>query len=202
MTIYAYIRVSKTKQDYTNQKFGILEYADKRKLSIDEWVEESVSGTKKVKDRAFGKVVEKCSSGDIILIAELSRIGRSLYDIMSTLNILMEKDVQVLSVKDGYELNGDSISSKVLAFAFGLSAEIERDLISSRTKEALAKRKAEGKPLGRPKGYKLEKVKLSEHEAKIKELLGYGVSYRSMARMFDCHHNTVAYFVKSRGLRE
>ena len=113
----------------------------------------------------------------------------------------MEKDVKVYSIKEGFDTSTNSISSQVLAFAFGLSAEIERNLISARTKEALAKRKAEGKPLGRPKGFKLENVKLSEHEEKIKELLSYGVSLRSIARMFDCHHNTVAYFIKSRGLK-
>lgn len=202
MKTYAYIRVScKSKQDFNNQKFGILNYADKKKLVIDKWIQESISGTKKVKDRELGSLIETVKENDLILIAELSRIGRSLFDIMSTLNVLMEKGVRVHTIKEGYELV-DDISSKVLAFAFSLSAEIERDLISSRTKEALAKRKAEGKPLGRPKGYKLEKVKLTEHETQIKELLSYGVSYRSIARMFECHHNTVAYYVKSRKLRE
>lgn len=97
------------------------------------------SGTKKVSDRSLGKLIEKMKKNDVLIITELSRIGRSLFDIMATLNILMEKGVKVYSVKENYEL-GDNINSKVLSFAFGLSAEIERSLISARTKKALAKR--------------------------------------------------------------
>jgi DNA invertase Pin-like site-specific DNA recombinase len=169
-------------------------------MKVDCWVEESVSGTKKVESRDFNKILVSSSKGDIVIMSELSRISRTLNGIFKTLNDLMDKEVQVFSIKENYEL-GNNISSKVVAFAFGLSAEIERNLISSRTREALAKRKSEGKPLGRPKGYRLENVKLSEHEGKIRELLSFGVSLRSIARMFDCHHNTVSYFIKSRGLR-
>ena len=198
MQVYAYIRVScKSKQDYNNQKYGILKYADEKKFVITEWIQESVSGTKRVNERQLGELIDKVNIDDVILVSEISRIGRSLFDIMSTLNLLMTKGVRVYSVKEGYEL-GDNISSKVLAFAFSLSAEIERNLISSRTREALAKRKAEGKSLGRPKGYRLDKVKLSEHEDKIKELIRYGVSYRSIGRMLECHHSTVAHYVKKR----
>jgi DNA invertase Pin-like site-specific DNA recombinase len=202
MKVYAYIRVSSKKtQDYNNQKYGILKYADSKKLVIDEWVKETVSGTKKVKERELGRLVEQVEKDNLILISEISRIGRTLYDIMGTLNILMDKGVRVHAIKEGYEL-GDDISSKVLAFAFSLSAEIERNLISSRTSEALAKRKSEGKTLGRPFGYRLERVKLSEHEDKIRELLTFGVSLRSIGRMFNCHHSTVGYFIRSRGIEE
>ena len=196
---YCYIRVSTSQQDYQNQRYGLLEFADKKGIKIDEWVEETISGTKKVFDRSLGKLIGKMQKGDVLIVTELSRIGRSLFDIMATLNTLMELDVKVYTVKEGYEL-GNDISSKVLAFAFSLSAEIERSLISARTKEALSKRKATGKPLGRPKGYQLEKVKLSEYEDRIKELIRYEVSYRAIARMFGCSHTTVAHFVRTRCL--
>jgi DNA invertase Pin-like site-specific DNA recombinase len=194
---YCYIRVSTSRQDYQNQRYGLLEFANKKGLKVDEWIEETTSGTKKVSERNLGKLIEKMQKDDVLIVTELSRIGRSLFDIMATLNVLMEKGVKVYSVKENYEL-GDNINSKVLSFAFGLSAEIERSLISARTKEALAKRKASGKSLGRPKGYQLEKVKLSEYEDKIKELIRYKVSYRAIARMFDCSHTTVAHFVRTR----
>jgi DNA invertase Pin-like site-specific DNA recombinase len=189
--------VSTSRQDYKNQRYGLLEFADKKGIKIDQWIEETISGTKRVSERSLGKLIDKMQRGDLLVVTELSRIGRSLFDIMATLNIMMEKGVKVISVKENYEL-GDNINSKVLSFAFGLSAEIERSLISARTKEALAKRKASGKPLGRPKGYILEKVKLSEYEERIKELIRYKVSYRAIARMFNCSHTTVAHFVKTR----
>ena len=196
---YCYIRVSTSRQDYKNQRYSLLEFADKKGFKVNEWIEETTSGTRKVSDRSLGKLIEKMQKDDVLIVTELSRIGRSLFDIMATLNVLMEKGVRVFSVKENYEL-GDNINSKVLSFAFGLSAEIERSLISARTKEALEKRKAAGKPLGRPKGYQLEQVKLSEYEDRIKELISYKVSYRAIARMFGCSHTTVAHFVKTRCL--
>lgn len=197
--VYCYIRVSTSKQDYQNQRYGLLEFADKKRIKVDEWIEETTSGTKKVSERILGSLIVKMKKDDALLVTELSRIGRSLFDIMATLNILMKKGVKVFSVKENYEL-GDNINSKVLSFAFGLSAEIERSLISSRTKEALAKRKASGKSLGRPRGYQLEKVKLSEYEDRIKELIRYKVSYRAIGRMLNCSHTTVAHFIKTRSL--
>ncbi len=198
--VYAYLRVSSDKQTLENQKYEILNFANDRKLTVDKWVEETISGTKSSKDRILGKVIEGLEEKDILIVTELSRLGRSLFDVMSILNDAMEKEVTLYSIKEGYTL-GSNISSKVLAFAFGLSAEIERQLISQRTKEALQRRKAEGKSLGRPKGYKLENVKLSGKEEQIKELLKFGVSMRSIARMLGCHHNTVSYFIKTKGLK-
>jgi putative DNA-invertase from lambdoid prophage Rac len=199
--VYAYLRVSSEKQTLENQKYEVLNFANEKKLNIDEWVEETVSGAKKSKDRILGKVLDSLEKGDVLIVTELSRLGRSLFDVMSILNDAMEKDVTLYSIKEGYTL-GTNISSKVLAFAFGLSAEIERQLISQRTKEALQRRKAEGKKLGRPKGYKLDSVKLTGREEEIKELLKYGVSFRSIARIMGVHHNTVAQFVKSKKLKK
>jgi DNA invertase Pin-like site-specific DNA recombinase len=198
--VYAYLRISTDKQTIENQKYEVLKFADKINVTIDEWVEETISGTKKSKDRILGKVLESLKKGDTLIVTELSRLGRSLFDVMSILNDAMEKEVILYSIKEGYTL-GANISSKVLAFAFGLSAEIERQLISQRTKEALQRRKAEGKSLGRPKGFKLEVTKLTPHEEEIRKLVGYGVSMRSISRIYECHHNTVSTFIKNKKLK-
>ena len=133
--IYGYIRVSTDKQTVENQRFEIENYCKERNLLVASWIEETISGTKKVDERKLGKLLGKVKKGDIIICAELSRLGRNMFMIMSILNYCMENEIKVWTIKDGYKL-GDDLTSKVLAFAFGLSAEIERNLISQRTKEA------------------------------------------------------------------
>ena len=150
---YGYIRVSSDKQTVENQRFEIENFCKKEGLEIGGWIEETVSGTKRYDKRELGDLLEKVSQGDLIICSELSRLGRNLFMIMEILSLCMEKECKVWTIKDGYRL-GDDIQSKVLAFAFGLSAEIERNLISQRTKEALARKKSEGVVLGRPKGRK------------------------------------------------
>ena len=152
--IYGYIRVSTDKQTVENQRFEIENYCKERNLLVASWIEETISGTKKVDERKLGKLLGKVKKGDIIICAELSRLGRNMFMIMSILNYCMENEIKVWTIKDGYKL-GDDLTSKVLAFAFGLSAEIERNLISQGTKEALARKKAEGVQLGRTKGKSL-----------------------------------------------
>lgn len=149
--IYGYIRVSSDKQTVENQRFEINTFCKKENLKVDDWIEETISGTKNYDKRQLGDLLKKVRKDDIIICSELSRLGRNLFMIMEILNICMTKECRVWTIKDGYRL-GDDIPSKVLAFAFGLSAEIERNLISQRTKEALARKKAEGVTLGRPKG--------------------------------------------------
>ncbi|MDY3130746.1 MAG: recombinase family protein, partial [Treponema sp.] len=149
--IYGYIRVSTDKQTVENQRFEIQRYAKKSKLVVNEWIEETISGTINPNKRNLGKLLSKTQKNDIIICSELSRLGRNMFMIMSILNILMERGVIIYAVKEHYKL-GDDISSKVLAFAFSISAEIERSLISQRTTEALRRKKAEGVILGRPKG--------------------------------------------------
>ncbi|MGI6369966.1 MAG: master DNA invertase Mpi family serine-type recombinase [Ignavibacteria bacterium] len=149
--IYGYIRVSSDKQTVENQRFEINNFCEKKNLIIDGWIEETISGTKSYDKRELGKLLKKVKKDDLIICAELSRLGRNLFMIMEILNICMNKECRVWTIKDNYRL-GDDIQSKVLAFAFGLSAEIERNLISQRTKEALARKKAEGVLLGRTKG--------------------------------------------------
>ena len=192
-----YLRVSTDKQTVENQRFEILKYADTKKLSIDQWVEETASGVKSVKDRKVGELLTRMEKGDIFLVSELSRLGRNLMEVMSILHDCMEKDVKVFAIKEGYEL-GNNINSKVLAFAFSLSAEIERNLISQRTKEALARKKSEGMRLGRPKGSQNKEVKLTGKEDDIKKLLDKKVAVAAIARILDVNRLTVRSFIKTR----
>ncbi|MBQ9168142.1 MAG: master DNA invertase Mpi family serine-type recombinase [Oscillospiraceae bacterium] len=197
--IYGYIRVSSDKQTVENQRFEIIHFAETNNLSIDGWIEETISGTMQYDKRELGKLLEKVCKGDMILCSELSRLGRSLFMIMEILNQCMQRECIVWTVKDGYRL-GEDIQSKVLAFAFGLSAEIERNLISQRTKEALARKKAEGVVLGRPKGRKSSHVKLTGKETVISELLIQGVPKSQIARIFKVNRNTVSKFIKDNEL--
>jgi len=195
--IYAYLRVSTDKQTVENQRYEILKYADIKKLSIDQWVEETASGVKSVKDRKVGKLLTLMEKGEIFLVSELSRLGRNLMEVMSILHDCMEKDVRFFAIKEGYEL-GNNINSKVLAFAFSLSAEIERNLISQRTKEALPRKKSEGMRLGRPKGSHNKEVKLKGKEDDIKKLLDKKVAVAAIARILDVNRLTVRSFIKTR----
>jgi len=193
--IYGYIRVSSDKQTVENQRFEISNFCEKKSLIINLWVEETISGMTKVENRKLGKLLKKMKKGDVLICSELSRLGRNLLMIMGVLNECMNRDIQVWTIKDNYRLGSD-INSKVLAFAFGLSAEIERNLISQRTKEALARKKAEGVVLGRPKGSKSAKTKLTGQEKQIKELLEKKVSYSAIGRILGVHRLTVSSFVK------
>ncbi len=198
---YGYIRVSSDKQTVENQRFEINRFAEEQDIHIDGWIEETISGTKNYDKRELGKLLNKVTKGDLIICAELSRLGRNLFMIMEILNICMTKECNVWTIKDNYRL-GDDIQSKVLAFAFGLSAEIERNLISQRTKEALARKKAEGVVLGRPKGRKSSHVKLSGKETIIRELLLHGVSQKKIAEIYKVNRMTVAKFIRENSLAE
>lgn len=195
--VYGYIRVSSDKQTVENQRFEINKFVTKENISIDGWIEETISGTKNYDKRELGKLLNKVKKDDLIICAELSRLGRNLFMIMEILNICMTKECRVWTIKDNYRL-GEDIQSKVLAFAFGLSAEIERNLISQRTKEALARKQAEGIVLGRPKGSRTspEKFKLFPKKNLIKELLDSHVSKRSIAKICKVDRNTLDRFIK------
>lgn len=194
--IYGYIRVSSDKQTVENQRYEIDNFATKENIKIDGWIEETISGTKNYDKRELGKLLKKVKKDDLIICAELSRLGRNLFMIMEILNICMTKECKVWTIKDGYRL-GEDIQSKVLAFAFGLSAEIERNLISQRTKEALARKKSEGVVLGRPKGRKSSKVKLTGKEMVIKELLSQNVPKTQIAKIFKVNRMTLSNFIKN-----
>lgn len=197
--IYAYIRVSTDKQTVENQRFEILKYADAQKITIDEWIEETVSSRRKLADRLLGQTLTKLKENDILIVSELSRLGRNLMEVMSILHSCMDRNTKVHTIREKYEL-GNNINSKVLAFAFSLSAEIERQLISQRTKEALARKKSEGKKLGRPKGSLSSYTKLTGKEEQIKGLLSKNVSYAAIGRILGVHRKTVKSFVETRQL--
>ena len=193
--IYGYVRVSSDRQTVENQKFEIIKFCKTEKIKIDGWIEETISGTKNYDKRKLGKLLKKIKKDDLIICSELSRLGRNLFMIMEILNICMTRECKVWTIKDNYRL-GEDIQSKVLAFAFGLSAEIERNLISQRTKEALARKKAEGVKLGRPLG-KAKTVKLSGKEKYIKGLLNKNISKSEIARRLRVDRGTVANFIKN-----
>lgn len=192
---YGYIRVSSDKQTVENQRFEINKFCEKNGVNIDGWIEETISGTKNYDKRALGKLLKKVNKDDVIICSELSRLGRNLFMIMEILNICMNKECRVWTIKDNYRL-GDDIQSKVLAFAFGLSAEIERNLISQRTKEALARKRAEGVILGRPTGRKSSHVKLTGKDETIKILRQQGVSIVKIAKIFKVDRMTVSKYIK------
>ncbi|MGN0739637.1 MAG: master DNA invertase Mpi family serine-type recombinase [Treponema sp.] len=196
--IYGYIRVSSNKQTVENQRFEINKFCAKEQLHIDGWIEETISGTKNYDKRKLGDLLKVVQKNDLIICAELSRLGRNLFMIMEILHICMNKECKVWTIKDNYRL-GDDIQSKVLAFAFGLSAEIERNLISQRTKEALARKVNEGVALGRPKGRKTSpaKHKLYQKDEIIYELLIFGISQRKIAKLLCVSRKTLADFLKT-----
>lgn len=194
---YGYIRVSSDKQTVENQRFEINKFCKNENINIDGWIEETISGTKNYDKRKLGELLNKVQKDDLIICAELSRLGRNLFMIMEILHICMNKECKVWTIKDNYRL-GDDIQSKVLAFAFGLSAEIERNLISQRTKEALARKVNEGVVLGRPKGRKTSpsKHKLFQKDEIICELLICGISQRKTAKLLHVDRNTLANFMQ------
>ena len=195
--VYGYIRVSSDKQTVENQRFEIKVFCQKNDLSIDRWIEESISGTKSYKQRRLGGLLRVIKRNDLIICAELSRLGRSFYMIMEILSICMNKGCKVWTIKDGYRL-GDDIQSKVLAFAFSISAEIERTLISQRTKEALARKKAEGKQLGRKKGSvaTCEQLKLHRYHNQVVKYVQRGYSIYDISKRLHCSYSQAKRYIE------
>ncbi len=186
----AYLRVSTVAQDLDNQRHGICDFIEREGIQPIKFVHEKVTGKTPVSDRDLGKkVIPDLQQGDTLIVSELSRLGRNMIEIMGVLDDLIKKGVKIYAVKGGYRLDG-SLSSKILSMVLLMAAEIERDLISQRTKEALARRKAEGKPLGRPKG-SYGASKLDKHGDRIQELVSCGVSKAAIGRMFGATCQTV-----------
>jgi DNA invertase Pin-like site-specific DNA recombinase len=188
--IYAYIRVSTDRQTVENQRFEISRFCEANNLRVSKWVEECASGKKSIHERKIGSLLKRLKKDDILICSELSRLGRNLLMIMGILNECMQRDIKVWTIKDNYRL-GNDLSCKVLAFAFGLSAEIERNLISERTKEALARKKAEGNKLGRPIGSKKKVKKLHCKEAEIQEMLDLKVPKSVIAKKLKVQRQTL-----------
>ncbi len=196
---YSYIRVSSDRQTTENQRFEISRYLAEKGIGVDRWVEETASGAKKIGERKLGALLRRMKGGDTLIVSEISRLGRNLMQIMGILNTCMERGFKIIAIKENYEL-GDNINSKVLAFAFGLSAEIERNLISQRTKEALARKKAEGVKLGRPRGNDIEK--LLGRETEIRQLISERRSKAHIMRHFGVSRQTLHKFMKQNGIAE
>lgn len=198
--IYAYLRVSTDAQDVENQKHGILEYANKRGLAGIQFVEDTVTGKKPWKERKIGELLtQKAKKGDVMIFAEISRMARSTLQVLEILEHAAKNEIEVHITKQNMQLD-NSMSSKITTVILGLAAEIEREFISMRTKEALDKRKAAGLPLGRPKG-KAERVKLDDREAEIKDLLKKGVSKRSIAKVIGCSHTALYDWLERRNVK-
>jgi len=200
MTVYGYLRVSTDKQDCDNQKIGVEALAEKLGPPIESWIiDDGVSGTKEPQKRKLGKLLRKIKTGDVIICSELSRLGRKLFMVISILEHCMKIGAKVLTAKEGYEL-GDNVQSKVLAFAFGLVAELEREMISKRTKEALQRRKANGKAIGRLAGAKNKRHVLDGKEQKIIELLKSGKRKSAIAKELKISSGTLYDFIKKQDL--
>ncbi len=195
----AYLRVSTDNQDLKNQKLEILDYAQKHSYTVDDWVEVKVSSRKSTKERLVDHLLNRLESGDCLIVAELSRLGRSVGQIINIIDELIRKKVKVVIIKETMIINGkNDIATKTMITMFSLFAEIERDLISERTKAGLARAKAEGKQIGRPRGN--GNSKLNGKEIDIQNMLQKGVSRASISKLMGCSWPTLNHFIKTRGL--
>jgi DNA invertase Pin-like site-specific DNA recombinase len=202
MRTIAYLRVSKDSQDVKNQRLAILDFARQERMKIDEFIELSVSATRSPKARKLDVLLERLNPQDALVVSELSRMGRSVGEIITTVDTLVKRKVRLFAIKEGIQLAGtQSLQSKVMVTLFGLFAEIERELISLRTKEALAAARAAGKKLGRPLGV-LGKSKLDGREKEIQDLLGLQVSKASIAKITGVDRATLYHFIDSRQIGE
>lgn len=202
--IYGYLRVSSDEQDVNSQKQGVDDFAKSKQWEIDEYIkDEGVSGGKDPSKRNLGILLDKLKKGDIVICSEISRLGRDLYMVMEILHYAMKTECVIYTVKDNFVL-GDDIQSKVLAFAFGLAAEIERQMIRQRTKEGLALRVKNGVLLGRPLGKRSCKSSVKDLSNKKEEVImqfNWGVPERRLAENFGCDRNTIARWLHRWGVK-
>ena len=195
MSVIAYIRKSTDKQSFEHQEYEIEQYAEKHNLKIDRWVEESISSRKELKKRQLGKLLEELQDGDILIATEISRLGRSLLEVMGILQTCLEKNCQVWTIKESYNLKND-LQSQLLAVVFSIGVSIERSLLSQRTKTALDAKKAAGIKLGRPFGAESKKLKLSKNTKRIRDLLDKKVPKAQIARIMGVQKITLRRFIK------
>lgn len=199
--VVAYIRISTNKQHIENQESEILRFVRHKGLSVDYWCRDVMSGKVNSKNRKLGDLLKCLQAGDSLIVTEISRLSRSLLDIMEVIHICIQRKIVLYSTKEGYAFE-NNLNSKVLAFAFGLVAEIERNLISLRTKEALAIRKANGVALGRPKGSSRQLRLLLTHKAGVEELFRAHFSYKEIATRYEVSPSTLGRFIKKYILKE
>ena len=198
MTTIAYIRVSSDKQTCSNQHFTIKEYANTHNLIINKWVEETISSRKPLNKRELGQLLRSLAPNSTIIITEVSRLARNLYELAEILQLAIKQNICVISIKENYTFKND-IQSKIMAYTFGLSAEIERDLISTRTKMSLDKLKKQNVKLGRPLGAKAKCLKLARNQRKIKEWLEKGLSQNKISKLLGVHPTTMCRYLKKFG---
>ncbi|MBQ9583549.1 MAG: recombinase family protein [Bacteroidales bacterium] len=194
--VYAYIRVSTAEQSCSSQQYEIRKWATATGQTIDRWESESVSGTIVPGKRKLGRMIRRLKRGDLIVCTEISRLGRNMLMIMSILNDCAAKGIRIHTIKDNFSLDND-LNSKIIAFAFALAAEIERNLISQRTREALAELKASGVRLGRPAGSYKRRCEVMRDLPRIIELRAAGFSYPAIAKRYGIHRNTLVNYLKS-----
>jgi DNA invertase Pin-like site-specific DNA recombinase len=200
--IVSYLRASTDKQDLSHQKLELLEFARKQSLSIDEFIEITISSRKTSKQRRIDELLGMLNDGDILLITELSRLGRSTTEVITIVNSLAKRNIRVIVLKQNLDISQQDINSKVTLTLFSLFSELERDLISLRTKEALASKKRQGQILGKPKGT-IQKSKFDKHVEKIKELLDYGLSVRKISSVLEYNnHIGLNTYINKRNLKK
>ena len=200
MKTIAYIRISTHHQDLAGQKLAILDFAHKDGFKIDEFIETKISSREDRKKRRIDELIESLSKGDMLVVSELSRLGRSLGQIIQIIDSLVKKKIKFIAIKENIRFNGkQDMQTKIMIALFGLFAEVERDLISERTKEGLAAARKKGRLLGRPKGV-LGKSKLDGKEKEIQLFLSKKVSKASIAKIMDVSRTTIQHFIQTRKL--
>lgn len=200
MKTIAYLRISTVVQDCDNQRLAILDYAHRRKISIDEFVSVQVSSRKTPKQRGILELFKKLEPGDILLVSEISRLGRSVGQIIQMIDDLISNHIRFVAIKENIELSGkQDIQTKVMVTMFSLFAEIERDLISERTKEGITAARAKGKIIGRPKG-SIGKSKLDGRESEIRLLLEKEVGITSIGKIMGVSRTALRHFIRTRKL--
>jgi DNA invertase Pin-like site-specific DNA recombinase len=199
--IVAYLRVSTDQQDLNHQKLEILEFARRQGLRVDEYVEIAISSGKTSQQRRIDELVQRLDETDTLIVTELSRLGRSTAEVIALVNALLQRHIRVITLKQNLDIDRQDMNAKIIITLFSLFAELERDLISLRTREALAAKKAQGQRLGKPRGT-LQKSKFDKDVARIKELLGYGLSVRKIAKVLGCSsHIALNTYINKRGLQ-
>jgi DNA invertase Pin-like site-specific DNA recombinase len=194
MKTISYLRVSTIDQDIEKNKTDILTLANDKQLGNVQFVEEKISGTVSWKKRKIFDIINELKAGDNIIVSELSRLGRSMLECMEILSIATEKKINIYAVKGNWNLD-NSIQSKIIAMAFSMASEIERDLISSRTKEALRIKKLNGVKLGRPVGS--GSSKLDKHKPEIEALLKNGSSKRFIAKRYKISEQGLFHWLRN-----
>jgi DNA invertase Pin-like site-specific DNA recombinase len=198
----AYIRTSTDKQDLNNQKLEILEWARLKDLKVDAFVEITISSRKTTRQRRIDEVIQTLVDSDTLIVTELSRLGRSTAEVVAIINELVARNIRVIILKQNLDINQHDMNSKIMITLFSLFAELERDLLSLRTKEALAAKKRGGVSLGKPKGT-IQKSQFDKDLPRIKELLKVGLSVRKIAKVLGYNsHYSLNTYINKRKIRE